>query len=129
MISTLHFDDVIIESIPGASALTAALAISGLRVSSFTFYGFLPQKKGRETLFKTIAQDERASIFYESPHRIIKALTSLQKTAPNRRVGIYRELTKLFEESATGTPTELLAHFGKHPDRVRGEFVVMVESA
>lgn len=119
--------DVVIESIPGASALTAALAIAGLRVSSFTFYGFLPQKKGRETLFKEIGDSERASIFYESPHRIGKALTSLLKVVPNRRVGIFRELTKMFEESIVGTPAELLAHFETHPDRERGEFVVMIE--
>jgi 16S rRNA (cytidine1402-2'-O)-methyltransferase len=97
--------DVTIESIPGASALTAALAIAGLRVSSFTFYGFLPQKKGRETLFKEIAASERASIFYESPHRIGKALASLEKVVPERRIGVFRELTKMFEESVIGTPT------------------------
>jgi 16S rRNA (cytidine1402-2'-O)-methyltransferase len=121
--------DVTIESIPGASALTAALAIAGLRVSSFTFYGFLPQKKGRETLFKEIAASERASIFYESPHRIGKALASLEKVVPERRIGVFRELTKMFEESVIGTPTECLAHFAAHPDRERGEFVVMVEGA
>ena len=120
-------EDVKIESIPGASALTAALAISGLRASSFIFYGFLPQKKGRETLFKEIAENELASIFYESPHRIIKALMSLEKTLAERRVGIYRELTKMFEESVVGTPTQLLAHLKAHPDRERGEFVVIVE--
>lgn len=121
--------DVTIESIPGASALTAALAIAGLRVSSFTFYGFLPQKKGRETLFKEIAESERASIFYESPHRIGKALASLEKVVPERRIGIFRELTKMFEESFVGTPAECLEHFKVHPDRERGEFVVMVEGA
>ena len=68
--------DIKIEAIPGASALATAISIAGLRAPSFTFYGFLPQKKGRETIFKEIVASERASIFYESPHRIIKTLES-----------------------------------------------------
>ena len=74
-----------IETIPGPSALAAALAVAGLRVPSFTFYAFLPQKKGREKLFKEMADNECSSIFYESPHRIIKALLSLKKVAPECR--------------------------------------------
>jgi 16S rRNA (cytidine1402-2'-O)-methyltransferase len=117
-----------IEAIPGPSALAAALSISGLRASTFTFYGFLPHKKGRETLFRTIAEDANASVFYESPHRIMKALASLEKALPaGRRVGVYREITKLHEEGIVGTPKEAIGHFAEHPDRVRGEFVVIVE--
>jgi 16S rRNA (cytidine1402-2'-O)-methyltransferase len=74
-----------VEAIPGASALTAALSIAGLRAASFTFYGFLPLKKGRETLFKDIAASDRAGIFYESPHRILKTLDSLKKFLPEGR--------------------------------------------
>ncbi len=123
------FEENGIEAIPGPSALAAALSVSGLRAASFTFYGFLPLKKGRETLFKEIAASERASVFYESPHRIMKALESLQKFLGKspRRVGIYRELTKLHEEHVVGSIDEVLAHFQTNPDRVRGEFVVMVE--
>ena len=117
-----------IEVIPGPSALAAALSIAGLRVPSFTFYAFLPQKKGRETLFKEIAASERASIFYESPHRIMKALESLNKVAPHRRVGLYRELTKIYEEAIIGTPQELLRTLEAEPVRQKGEFVVIVES-
>ncbi|HEY4501983.1 MAG TPA: 16S rRNA (cytidine(1402)-2'-O)-methyltransferase [Candidatus Paceibacterota bacterium] len=119
--------DIKIETIPGASSLTAALAVAGLRAPSFVFYGFLPQKKGRETLFKEIASQERASIFLESPHRIMKALESLAKVAPLRRMGLYRELTKLFEEALIGTPQELLAKLEADPNHQRGEFVVIVE--
>ncbi len=117
-----------IETIPGPSALAAAVAIAGLRVPSFTFYAFLPQKKGRETLFKEIAASERASIFYESPHRILKALASLNKVAPTRRVGLYRELTKIYEEALIGTPQELLAILEAEPVKQKGEFVVIVEA-
>ncbi len=116
-----------IETIPGASALAAALAVAGLRVPSFTFYAFLPQKKGREKLFKEMADNERSSIFYESPHRIIKALLSLKKVAPERRVGLYRELTKIYEEAIIGTPQELLSMLEAEPVKQKGEFVVILE--
>ncbi len=116
-----------IETIPGASALPAALAIAGIRVPSFTFYGFLPQKKGRESLFKEIAQTKRASIFYESPHRIMKALESMAKAMPERRVGLYRELTKIYEEALIGTAAELHDLLTNDPQKQRGEFVVIVE--
>ncbi|MDB5225296.1 MAG: hypothetical protein JWL87_248 [Candidatus Adlerbacteria bacterium] len=119
--------DIKIETIPGASSLTAALAVAGLRVPSFVFYGFLPQKKGRETLFKEIAGSERASIFLESPHRIMKALESLNKACPERRIGLFRELTKMFEEHLIGTPAELLIKMEQDPNHQRGEFVVIVE--
>ncbi len=117
-----------IEVVPGASALAAAVSIAGLRIPSFTFYAFLPQKKGRETLFKEIAANPRASIFYESPHRILKALQSLHKVAPTRRVGLYRELTKIYEEAIIGTPEELLAVLEGEPVKQKGEFVVIVEA-
>ncbi len=117
-----------IETIPGASALAAAVSIAGLRVPAFTFYAFLPQKKGRESLFKEIAANDRASIFYESPHRILKCLESLKKVAPDRRVGLYRELTKIYEEALIGVPQELLTILLGDPQKQRGEFVVIVES-
>jgi len=120
--------EVYIEAIAGPSALAAALSVAGLRAPSFIFYGFLPQKKGRDTLFKEIAASERASVFYESPHRIIKALEALVEFLDaDRRIGIFRELTKLHEEHVIGTATEVLAHFTVNGDKVRGEFVVIVE--
>ena len=120
---------VSIEVIPGASALPAAISIAGLRAASFTFYGFLPVKKGREKLFKEIAASERASVFYESPHRILKALTSLSQQLPEkRRVGIFRELTKIYEEAIVGSAGEILQKLEADPQTQRGEFVVIVES-
>lgn len=117
-----------IEAIPGPSALAAALSVAGLRAASFTFYGFLPLKKGREKLFAEMAASPRASVFYESPHRILKALQSLAKVLPpERRVGVFRELTKLHEEHTVAPAAELLAYFEANPERVRGEFVVFVE--
>lgn len=118
--------NVKIESVPGPSALTAALSIAGVPVHDFVFLGFLPHKKGRETLFKEIAGSERTMVFYESPHRILKALESLQKFAPNKKITIARELTKIHEQIISGTAEELLKYFETNPDKVRGEFVVIV---
>ena len=115
-----------IIAIPGPSAVVSALSISGLPVVEFTFLGFLPHKKGRETLFKEIAASERVNVFYESPHRIIKALESLQKFAPAKKVTIARELTKVFEQTVSGTPEEVLKYFTDNADKVRGDFVVIV---
>ncbi len=118
-----------IETIPGPSALAAAIAIAGLKAPSFTFYGFLPLKKGRESLFAEIAESPRASIFYESPHRILKTLASLSKHLPQgRRTGIFRELTKIHEEALIGSPEELLTILTSDPQKQRGEFVIVVES-
>ena len=119
---------VSIETIPGASALPAALAIAGLRAPSFTFYGFLPLKKGREKLLSEIVASERASIFYESPHRIMKTLESLRTLPKERRIGVFRELTKIHEEAVVGSIDKVIQHFTDDPQKQRGEFVVIVES-
>ncbi len=118
-----------IIAIPGSNAAIAALSISGFPASDFLFLGFLPHKKGRETLFKEIAESKRTTVFYESPHRIMKTLISLKKhLAPTRKIFIARELTKIYEEGVSGTAGELLAYFEKNSEKVRGEFVVIIES-
>ena len=120
--------DVRIQAIPGASALTAALSIAGISGNDFVFLGFLPHKKGRQTMFKEIAESTRAAVFYESPHRIEKALASLVEfLAPERKVMIARELTKIHESFIEGSPQEVADYFSQHPGEVRGEFVVIVE--
>ncbi|MEK7208353.1 MAG: 16S rRNA (cytidine(1402)-2'-O)-methyltransferase [Patescibacteria group bacterium] len=128
-------ESVTIVSVPGPSALTAALSVAGVPASEFLFLGFLPHKKGRETLFKEIAASKRAVVFYESPHRILKTLESLKKflgpTSESglevgpKRVTICRELTKIHEEVKSGTAAELLEFFKSNPEKVRGEFVVV----
>jgi 16S rRNA (cytidine1402-2'-O)-methyltransferase len=114
-----------IEAIPGASARTTAISIAGLDSGEFTFLGFLPHKKGRQTALKKIADSDIPVVLYESPHRILKLLKELvQHRVLN--ITIARELTKIHEEVLSGTPAELLAHFSAHPSSVRGEFVVIV---
>lgn len=119
-----------IDAIPGASALTTAFSIAGIAGNSFTFLGFVPQKKGRETFFKSLTSFEVPVIFYESPHRIMKTLESLKKYLgeDNRTITIARELTKMHEEVVQGSPEEVLTYFIEHPDHVRGEFVVLISA-
>lgn len=119
--------EVKVIPIPGASALTTALSVSGIPSPQFTFYGFLPHKKGRETIFKEIAQSSRTSVFYESPHRVEKTLESLVKhLSENKKVVIGRELTKIFEETVSGTALEVLEYFKSNQDKIKGEFVVII---
>lgn len=119
---------VSVIALPGASALTTALSASGISSATFTFYGFMPHKKGRETLFKTIAGSTMTSVFYESVHRIEKTLDSLvESIGSDRRVVVARELTKLYEEVVRGSAADVREYFTTHTDHVRGEFVVIVE--
>ena len=118
--------DVQVIPIPGATALITALSGSGLPTHEFTFLGFLPHKKGRETLFKEIRDAKRTMVFYESPHRILKTLESLVKFCPDKKVCIARELTKIYEEFKTGTPSEVLEYFNTNPDKQRGEFTIVI---
>ncbi len=118
-----------VVAIPGPSALTAALSIAGVYDTSFVFCGFPPHKKGRKTFFEDIAKEKRTIIFYESTHRIIKALEALQKTIPDGTVLVLRELTKMYEEVLRGTPEELLKILTDTPEKQKGEFVVIIESS
>ena len=120
-----HLPSATIEAIPGASALTAALSISGIDTAAFTFLGFLPHKKGRQTALKGIQESQIPVVLYESPHRIEKLLAEL-KEIEVKNVVIARELTKVHEELVSGTVEHLQAHFEAHPDAIRGEFVVIV---
>lgn len=114
-----------IEAIPGPSALTALLSIAGVDASEFSFLGFLPHKKGRQTMLKHIAASNVPVVLYESPHRILKLLSELAAAVPGCRVVLGRELTKMHEEVLDGTPEEV-AHSLESRAAVRGEFVLMI---
>lgn len=116
-----------IVPIPGPSALVTALSGSGVSGSDFVFMGFLPHKKGREKLFREISLAERVVVFYESPHRILKALNSLDKYVPKAEITIARELTKQFEEYIKGTAGEILKFLNENIEKQKGEFVVIVK--
>jgi 16S rRNA (cytidine1402-2'-O)-methyltransferase len=114
-----------VECLPGATAFVPALVNSGLPANRFVFEGFLPQKKGRQTMFKKLAEEERTMIFYESPHRLVKTLEDMiQYFGAERLCSVSRELSKLYEENARGTLQEVCEHFKKK--EVKGEIVMVV---
>ena len=111
-------------TIPGATALIAALTISGLPTDSFVFEGFLPQKKGRQKKLGELSKEDRTIVLYESSHRIEKLIDALVQYFPERYVVVCRELTKKFEESWRGYPAELKDKLNEKI--IKGEFVVVV---
>ena len=114
-----------VECLPGATAFVPALVNSGLPMNSFCFEGFLPLKKGRQTMFKKLATEERTMIFYESPMRLVKTLNDLiQYFGAERQCCVSRELTKKFEENKRGSLQEIQDHFNTKP--VKGEIVIVV---
>jgi len=116
-----------VVTVPGPSAVTAALSISGLATDHFTFLGFAPTKKGREKFFTQVAKSEITTVFYESPYRIVKTLEQLQVVLdPQRTVVVCRELTKMFESVYRGNAAEVLGQL--QSDKVKGEFVVLIGS-
>ncbi len=117
-----------IETIPGPSALTAAVAVVGLSGNQFTFLGFAPNKKGRQTFFKSILNYSHPVIFFESTHRIMKAMDNLMALAGDNEVWLCRELTKRYEEVLRGSPSELCDLLTANPEKQKGEFVVIVKN-
>ncbi len=121
-----EYPEAAIVPIPGPSAVIAALSVSGFPASHFEFAGFVPHKKGKQTLFTSIRNTEHTVCFYESPHRIVKTLQELAVQIENRPIFIAREITKLFEEYRLGTALEHAEYYELNSDKCRGEFVVVV---
>ena len=118
--------DIKVECLPGATAFVPALVNSGLPISRFTFEGFLPLKKGRQTLLKQLANEERTMVFYESPMRLVKTLEEFKEYfGPDRLCSVSRELTKMFEETKRGTLHDVCFYFSQK--NVKGEIVIVVE--
>lgn len=126
LVSEAIKEGIQVITIPGATALVAALTISGLPTDSFIFEGFLPQKKGRQKKLKELSEEERTIVLYESSHRIVKLIDELIEYFPERYVVVCRELTKKFEETWRGFPAELKEKLGERI--VKGEFVIVIAS-
>ncbi len=118
-------NDIRVECLPGATAFVPALVNSGLPMNSFCFEGFLPLKKGRQTVLKKLADEERTMVFYESPMRLVKSLKDfIEYFGAERRCSVSRELTKVFEENKRGTLQEVHDYFDQKT--VKGEIVIVV---
>ncbi len=116
-----------VQCLPGATAFVPALIDSGLPCDRFYFEGFLPQKKGRQTRLKQLAEQDHTMIIYESPFRLVKTLTELaQFLGPERKASVSREISKVHEDTQRGTLAELAEHFKQIPPK--GEIVIVVES-
>ena len=114
-----------VECLPGATAFVPALINSGIPANRFVFEGFLPVKKGRQSLLKKLAEEERTLIFYESPVRLVKTLEEfMQYFGPDRLCAVSRELTKMFEENKRGTLKEVCAYYKEKPPK--GEIVIIL---
>ena len=115
-----------IECLPGATALIPALVNSGFPTDRFVFEGFLPHKKGKQTVLKRLALEDRTVVVYESPHRLLKTLEEIKgHFGEDRKVSVSRELTKIHEETVTGLIQEVIDHFQKK--EVKGEIVIVID--
>src|SRR5690554_501202 len=120
-------NEINVVCLPGPSAIIPAIVGSGFPCDSFIFEGFLPQKKGRHTKWKTIADESRSVVLYESPHRLVKALKEMvEYLEPNRQVCVAREISKMYETFHRGTAEELLAYFEETPPK--GEIVIVISA-
>jgi len=119
-------NDIRIECLPGATAFVPALVNSGIPTNRFVFEGFIPLKKGRQTLLKSLVDEERTMIFYESPMRLVKTLEEfIQFFGGDRQCCVSRELTKMFEENKRGTLKEVSDYFKQK--NVKGEIVIIIQ--
>jgi len=117
---------ITVECLPGATAFVPALVTSGLPNDRFVFEGFLPEKKGRQTRFLTLAEEPRTMIFYVSPYKLVKTLAEIiQYFGAERNVCVSRELSKLYEENQRGMAQDVLKHYEKNTPK--GEIVLIVE--
>jgi len=127
LVKTCIDQGIDVETLPGATALIPALVNSGFPLDRFVFEGFLPHKKGRQTRWKAIAEEERTTVLYESPHRLHKALEQIiEFIGPDRPIMVARELSKMHEQMVRGSSTEVLTYFDQNPDKIRGEIVIVI---
>lgn len=125
LVSACNTLDIVVTTLPGASAPLTALSLSGLVTERFQFVGFLPRQSGkRQRLIKDLLLYPGVSICFESPHRLLKTLQDINTISPDHYIYIARELTKKFEEMKAGKPKELLEYFGKKP--VKGELTLLI---
>lgn len=111
--------------IPGVSAVATLISVAGMDMQQFTFMAYPPHKKGRQTFFRKVIASELPVMYYDSVHRVVKNLELLQEMNSDAQVIAGRELTKMFEEVQRGTVGEVIEYFNEHPDKIKGEFVLI----
>ena len=117
--------EIPVQTLPGPTALVPALINSGLPTDKFVFEGFLPHKKGRKSRMEALVNEERTTIFYESPHRLIKTLNQLAEYLGDlRQAAVSREISKVYEETIRGSLKFLIGYYSKK--KVKGEIVIVV---
>jgi len=117
--------DIKVEPIPGTSAMSALVSVAGIDMQKFMFMAYPPHKKGRQTFFRRVSESGVPVVYYESVHRVIKNLTLLQEIAPQIKIILGRELTKMHEEIVRGNVGDVIAYFEENKDKIKGEFVVI----
>ncbi len=131
LVSEAIKNNIKVVPIPGVSALTSTLSIWGFEADDFLYLGFLPKKKGRQTLFRNLMKTSalklyKAIVLYESPYHLARTLVDLQLTIGNKDVLVARELTKVFEESVRGKIADVIQYFQTHPPK--GEIVIIIKN-
>ncbi len=119
-------ENIKISPIPGASSLLAALVMSGAPMHHFLYLGFLPLKKGRQTLLKSLVEEENTIVIFEAPHRLVRTLNDLKEYLGDREISVCREITKIYEEVIRGKISKVLEHFTK--TNPKGEFVLIIRA-
>ena len=126
LVSKAKEHNISVLCLPGPTAFIPALIQSGFPTDVFLFHGFLPHKKGRNKLLLQFKEETRTIVLYESPHRLLKLLTELTEIFQEKRmVSVSREITKIHEETVSGTPNELHTYFSQK--KVKGEIVVVIK--
>ncbi len=126
MVDTALNEEIKVIPIPGVSSMTAAASVAGINMRRIAFEGFLPKKKGRQTLLKKLATEERAIILFESPHRIEKTVADIHEFMGEREIVIIREITKIYEEIIRGTTTQVAERLREKP--IKGEIVLIIKA-
>ena len=120
-------NDIPYTCLPGANAVIPALVMSGFPLHAFQFIGFLPQKKGRQTTWEKLAETDTTVAFYESPHRLLRALgEAVKHCGPKRKICVVREISKIHEEAKRGSTVEVLQYYQDNPEKCAGEIVIVL---
>lgn len=128
LVSECRKEDISVVPIPGVAAVTTLVSVAGHDMSQFVFLGFPPHKKGRQTFFQKMTDAHMPVVYFESPHRLQKNLGLLSESVPKRRMLVGRELTKKFEQIFEGSVEEVRKYFEEHPEKIKGEFTLVLFS-